>query len=48
MPPFAPGLFSTTNACFNASLSFCASVRAQMSALPPATYGTTSRTGFAG
>jgi hypothetical protein len=46
LPP--PGRFSTMNCLPNAVLSTSANTRPSVSAAPPAPYGTTMRTGFAG
>src|SRR5689334_11628821 len=46
--PPAPGLLSTITGTRHASLSFLPSSRAKMSFDPPAGYGTTIVTGFAG
>src|SRR5258706_1450492 len=48
MMPLAPGLFSTTTACFQLSARRAATMRARLSAVTPCVYGTTSTTGRAG
>ena len=46
--PAAPLRFSITTDCFHLSVSFVATVRAEMSVPPPGGKGTTKVTGFAG
>src|SRR2546425_8312668 len=48
MIPAAPGRLSTITGCLVASVILCPSVRARLSAMPPAASGTIRRTGFAG
>ena len=45
--PLAPGRFSTT-VVYPASFNFCATARATMSLVPPATKGTSTFTGLLG
>ena len=47
MPP-APGRFSTSTGCLNASLMYFATMRPRMSAPEPGVRGTMKRIGFAG
>src|SRR6267142_6420114 len=46
--PAAPARFSTATDCFHLSVSFAATVRAEMSVPPPGGKGTMKVTGFAG
>ncbi|EKD98636.1 MAG: hypothetical protein ACD_23C00332G0002 [uncultured bacterium] len=48
MAPLAPARFSTTKGCLRRSDSCMAVMRAMMSVVPPAGYGTMMRTGLVG